>query len=276
MPAANAIVVGAVMYDPKVSLIWNIIKGFFAEQGCPIDCVFFSTYELQVDALVSGRIDVAWNSPLAWVDAQRRTGGRCRALAMRDTDRDRITHLVVRRDGGVRGIADLRGKTVALGAKDSPQAALLPIHHLRQHGLIANHDFAPQFHDVLVGKHGDHVGGERDGMRSLEAGESDAAAVLDLNWEAWQADGTVDPNRLGILSSTARFDHCNFTVLGRFPDERAGRWTEVLFRMRYDNPAHREMMDLEGLKAWLPGRTSGYLPLAEATKEQRFFERSIE
>ncbi len=274
MPAANAIVVGAVMYDPKVSLIWDIIKGFFEQQGCSIDCVFFSTYELQVDALVEGRIEVAWNSPLAWVDAQRRTGGTCRALAMRDTDRDRVTHLIVRRDGGVRGIKDLRGKTVALGARDSPQATLLPVHHLRQHGLVANHDFVPQRHDVLVGKHGDHIGGERDAMASLEAGDSEAAAVLDLNWAAWQADGTVDPNRLGILSSTAEFDHCNFTVLDRFPGDRARRWTDVLFRMRYDNPAHREMMDLEGLKAWLPGRTSGYVALAEATEEQRFFDQS--
>jgi hypothetical protein len=42
--------------------------------------------------------------------------------------------------------------------------------------------------------------------------------------------------------------------------------------MSYDNPAHREMMDLEGLKAWLPGRTSGYEILAEATRDQRFFD----
>ena len=37
--------------------------------------------------------------------------------------------------------------------------------------------------------------------------------------------------------------------------------------MRYDNPAHREMMDLEGLKAWLPGRTTGYAALADAVRE---------
>ena len=63
-------------------------------------------------------------------------------------------------------------------------------------------------------------------------------------------------------------------MLDRFPDDRARRWTDVLFRMRYDNPAHREMMDLEGLKEWLPGRTSGYVGLAEAAEEQRFFDRS--
>lgn len=42
--------------------------------------------------------------------------------------------------------------------------------------------------------------------------------------------------------------------------------------MRYENPAHREMMDLEGLQAWLPGRTTGYQELSEAVSEQHFFE----
>jgi phosphonate transport system substrate-binding protein len=41
--------------------------------------------------------------------------------------------------------------------------------------------------------------------------------------------------------------------------------------MDYANPAHREMMDLEGLKAWLPGRTTGYAALGEAADELRFF-----
>ena len=49
------------------------------------------------------------------------------------------------------------------------------------------------------------------------------------------------------------------------------RWLEALFSMRYDEPAHREMMDLEGLKEWLPGRTSGFGPLSEAVERQRFF-----
>ena len=92
------ILVGAVVYDPKVVVIWDIIKDFFEDQDHPIDYVFYSNYELLVDALLAGHIDIAWNSPLAWVDAQRRTGGTCRALAMRDSDRDRVTHLLVRRD----------------------------------------------------------------------------------------------------------------------------------------------------------------------------------
>ena len=264
------ILVGAVVYDPKVTVIWDIIARFFAEQDCPIDCVYYTNYTIQVDALLSGHIDIAWNSPLAWVDAQRRAGGSCRALAMRDTDRDRVTHLLVRSDGP-RMRQDLDGRTVAVGASDSPQATLLPLHHLHEHGVT------PKVlrHDVLVGKHGDHVGGERDALMALLDGRADAAAVLDLNWQLWSTDGTADPARVRVLDTTAPFDHCNFTATERLAPRRAEDWARVLMSMDYANPAHREMMDLEGLRRWLPGRTSGYAALEAAVREQGFFEPAM-
>src|SRR5258708_12152533 len=103
----SPIVVGAVIYAPKVALIWDIIKDFFEKDGCPIDWVYYTNYKMQVDALIAGHIDIAWNSPLAWVDAVRRTGGKCRAVAMRDTDRDRVTHILVRRGGAIKSLTDL-------------------------------------------------------------------------------------------------------------------------------------------------------------------------
>jgi len=266
------ILVGAVIYDPKVAVIWDIITRHFAAEGCVMDCVFYTNYELQVEALLAGQIDIAWNSPLAWIDAQRRSGGACRTLAMRDTDRDRRTHLLVQSGGPVHRIADLRDRVVAVGASDSPQATLLPLHHLSRAGLRADRDFRVLRHDVLVGKHGDHVGGERDALAALESGRADAAAVLDLNWDLWQSDGTADPARIGILATTEPFDHCNFTVAATLPAARAEAWSRALLAMDYANPAHRTMMDLEGLRAWLPGRTSGYVDLETATREQRFFE----
>ena len=266
------ILVGAVIYEPKVAVIWDTIKEFFAAEGCPIDYVFYSNYELQVRALVGGHVDVAWNSPLAWVEAVRLTGGAVRAVAMRDTDRDRVSHVVVRADGGVRALGDLRGKVIATGALDSPQATLIPLQLLRTGGLVAGKDVTVKRFDVLVGKHGDHIGGERDAMQCLQRGDAAAACVLDLNWERWTSDGTVDPARFRVLATTPKFDHCNFTVLDRFARDDEKRWTDTLFRMSYDNPAHREMMDLEGLRAWLPGRTSGYDVLTEAVRDQGFFE----
>lgn len=264
------IIVGAVLYDPKVSVIWDIIRDFFEDNGCPMDVVFYTNYDLQVTALLEGHLDIAWNSPLAWLDSQRRSKGTCRAIAMRDTDRDRVSHLITAA-GGPQTIEDLRGKVVALGARDSPQATLIPLGMLHRHGLEADSDFQARRFDVLVGKHGDHVGGELEAYQCLERGEASASAVLDLNWESWTRDGTADPDRFRVLATTDRFDHCVFTVRGDFQADRQQRWLEVLHSMSYDDPTHREMMDLEGLKAWLPGRTSGFGPLGEAVEVTRFF-----
>jgi ABC-type phosphate/phosphonate transport system substrate-binding protein len=265
------VIVGAVLYDPKVSVIWEIIRDFFDEHGCPMDVVFYTNYELQVLALVDGHLDIAWNSPLAWLDAQRVSGGTCRAIAMRDTDRDRVSQVVVRVDSAIQSLADLRGQVIALGAKDSPQATLIPVGMLQRAGLEPGRDFEARRFDVLVGKHGDHVGGELEAFRCLAAGDAAACAMLDLNWVAWTADGTIDQERYRILAATDRFDHCVFTVRENFAAEKERRWLEVLFSMTYENPKHRQMMDLEGLKAWLPGRTTGFGPLTAAVETERFF-----
>jgi ABC-type phosphate/phosphonate transport system substrate-binding protein len=265
--------VAAVMYDPKVSVIWEIIRAFLESRGCLVDVAFYSTYERQVEALLDGTIDIAWNSPLAWLDAQRQSGDTCRAIAMRDTDRDRVSYFVAPRDGPVKTLADLRGRTLATGALDSPQAMLIPLGRLRQDGLDPDVDLTIRGFDVLVGKHGDHVGGERDAFECVRRGEAAACAMLDLNWEGWTRDGTIDADRFAIVAETDRFDHCVFTVRQYFDADAEQRWLDALFAMRYDNPGHREMMDLEGLKAWLPGRTTGFGPLTAAVASERFFER---
>lgn len=265
------ILIGAVLYDPKVSVIWDIISAFFEENGCPIDVVFYTNYELQVEALLQGHIHIAWNSPLAWLDAQRQAGGSCRAIAMRDTDRDRVSHLITRRQGSIKTIEDLRGKTIAVGAKDSPQATLIPLGLLQRHGLEPGRDVHVRRFDLMVGKHGDHIGGERQAFDCLASGAAAASALIDLNWQAWTKDGTINPNEYTILATTEPYDHCCFTVRGDFPPARQQQFLQALFAMRYENPTHREMMDLEGLKAWVPGRTSGYVVLQEAVERQQFF-----
>jgi ABC-type phosphate/phosphonate transport system substrate-binding protein len=60
-------------------------------------------------------------------------------------------------------------------------------------------------------------------------------------------------------------------VRSDFEPAREQRWLEALFSMSYDNPDHRKMMDMEGLRQWLPGRTTGFGPLQEALERQGFF-----
>src|SRR6516225_4756922 len=204
--------VGAVAYDPKVVTIWEGFKAYFEKRGTPIDYVLYSTYDAQVEANLAGEIDVAWNSPLAWVKSQLVSHRRCRAIAMRDTDRDLTTTILVRKDSNVTSLIDLKGKAIAVGASDSPQATLIPLSMLADAGVVPGEGCRVVYHEVMVGKHGDHVGGERDAARALAAGNADAACVLDSNYTVFINEGTLDPGTTRVLASTPPYDHCNFTV----------------------------------------------------------------
>src|SRR5438067_1596723 len=129
------IVIGAVAYDPRVVPIWEAMWEYYREAGLPIDYVLYSNYDSQVEALLARQIDIAWNTNLAWVKLHRRTGGRCRALAMRDVDAEFKTVFAARVDSGIESLADVRGKRLALGSADSGQAAILPLHFLKEAGV---------------------------------------------------------------------------------------------------------------------------------------------
>ncbi|HZT56692.1 MAG TPA: PhnD/SsuA/transferrin family substrate-binding protein [Burkholderiaceae bacterium] len=270
----NPLVMGAVAYAPKVVTIWEGFKAWFAEQGLAFDYVLFSNYERQVEAQFDGRIQLAWNSPLAWERARRIAAARglkVEAVAMRDTDCDLRSVFVVRDDRAIATLADLRGRTLGVGAIDSPQATLIPLDHLRQLGLVGGRDFRVRRFDVLGGKHGDHIGGERDAARALLAGEVDACCMIDGNHLAFGLDGTLPAGSTRILATTGAFDHCNFTASPGAPEAAVRQFTGLLLKMRWDDPQVRPLLELEGLRAWQRGRTSGYALLARAIDDEAFY-----
>ncbi|HVC95104.1 MAG TPA: PhnD/SsuA/transferrin family substrate-binding protein, partial [Pirellulales bacterium] len=190
------IVVGAVAYDPRVVPIWEGMREYFLASSTPIDYVLFSNYDSQVRALLAGQIEIAWNTNLAWVKVHRRTQGACRALAMRDVDVEFTTSFVVRSESGIRSLADLRGKRLALGSADSAQAAILPIHYMQQAGLEPERDFSLLRFDLDVGKHGDTGASELEVLRALGEGRADAGALGSSTWLGEVSKGRVDPTRL--------------------------------------------------------------------------------
>jgi ABC-type phosphate/phosphonate transport system substrate-binding protein len=260
--SGDELVLGAVAYDTKVVAIWEGFRTYFKTNELPFDFVLYSNYERQVEAHLRGEIDVAWNSPLAWVETRRAAGAGRRqveAVAMRNTDRDLTSVVIVRADGPVRELVDLRGRQIAVGAADSPQATLIPLLALAEAGVECD----VVRHDVLLGKHGDHVGGERNAVRALLDGKADAACLMDGNRLAFVREGLIGVNAVRVLLQSPAYDHCNFTILDGGPGS-IGRFRDLLLAMSYEDPALRQLLDMEGLQAWLPGRTTGYALLERA------------
>jgi phosphonate transport system substrate-binding protein len=92
--------------------------------------------------------------------------------------------------------------------------------------------------------------------------------VIDGNRLAFAREGLIGVNAVRVVLQTAPYDHCNFTVLDGGPPT-IGRFRELLLGMSYEDPALRPLLDMEGLKAWLPGRTSGYALLERAVDRSK-------
>ena len=267
MSKKETLIMGAVAYDAKVVTIWEGFRDYFRQRGLDFDFVLYSNYERQVESHLAGHMDVAWNSPLAWLQAKagaERQERRAEAICMRDTDRDLTSVIVVKDSSSIQSLGDLAGKRVGLGAQDSPQANLIPLHHLADAGLRGGEEIETVTFDLLIGKHGDHIGGEREAVQALLRDEVDAACIIDGNYLAFSQEGTLPPGSARVISRTAPYDHCNFTIFDDAPAELIGRFRDLLLEMSYADPQVRPLLDMEGLTQWLPGRTSGYAQLEGA------------
>ncbi len=262
----NPLVIGAVAYTANVVPIWEGIRDYFRDSPAEMDFVLFSNYGRQVDALLAGHIDIAWNTNLAYVRTVLQTQGRCRALAMRDTDTTFATVFVARPGSGLNGPQSMKGSRLALGSADSAQAAILPMHYLARAGIDESELEVARFNSD-IGKHGDTGRSELDAIAAVIAGDADVAAIGVTTWDAIGRDELM-PDALEEVWRTEIYCHCMFTALDTLPAERYEPWVKKLLMMDWDIPADRRILELEGLRQWVPPQLAGYSALFEAVAEQ--------
>lgn len=265
----ETLLVGAVAYHERVVPIWEVFREYFNAKGIPVDYVLFSNYERQVEALLSGQIQIGWNTNTAYVRVRHVVDQPVRILGMRDVDSDWATLVVTRKGEGVEKVSDLAGKRLALGSRDSGHAAILPLYYLEKEGLDAADCDLIRF-DTDLGKHGDTGDSELKVLRAVADGEVDAGAVGAPIWASLKSKADPLIQGLEVQWRSEAYYHCNFTVLGSLDEAVGDGWRDALLSMDYNDPALRNAMDLEGVKKWLPGDEKGYHTLAEAMTRQGY------
>lgn len=277
---SRTIWVGAVAYDPKVVTIWEGMRRYFQEEASlPVEVVLFQSYDAQVMALLASsgdfvpRIDIAWNTNLAYLQADEWSSHRCRPIAMRDTDIGWATKIVAASAGSVATLDDLKGRTLALGSRDSGHAAILPVHFLERQGLVEGKDYRTLRFDSDVGKHGDTGTSETEVVRAILDGRANAGAVGSPFWNKVRAERLVPKGALVEIWTSPPYNHCMFTTRPGLEPSMEQRFAEALSGMSYDNPRHRPVLEAEGLRRWMPPQLDGYNSLRTAGEQQGFFKR---
>ena len=278
---SKTIWLGAVAYDPKVVTIWEGMRRYFHEEAhLSLEVVLFQSYEAQVVALLAQagdavpRIDIAWNTNLAYLQSEEWSGHACRAIAMRDTDLGWMTKIVAVAGGPISTVPDLKDRTLALGSRDSGHAAILPVYFLDQQGMSEGKDYRTMRFNSDLGKHGDTGTSEVEVVRAVLDGRADAGAIGSPFWNTVRNEHLVPEGRLREIWSSPPYNHCMFTARPDLDLEQEHRFAEALSAMSYDNPSHRSILDAEGLQRWLPPHLDGYAALQQAAAQQGFFTRS--
>jgi ABC-type phosphate/phosphonate transport system substrate-binding protein len=272
--------VGAVAYDPKVVTIWEGMRRYFHEEAqLPVEVVLFQSYETQVMALLAAsgdllpRIDIGWNTNLAFLQSDEWSAHRCRPIAMRDTDLGWMTKIVAVTGGPVAKLADLKDRTLAIGSRDSGHAAILPVHFLEQQGLVEGRDYRSLRFNSDVGKHGDTGRSETEVVRAVLDGRAEAGAIGSPYWNTVRSERLMPEGALTEIWTSPPFNHCMFTARPDLDQALERQFADALSKMSYDNPSHRVVLEAEGLKRWVAPRLDGYSSLREASARQGFFER---
>ena len=266
----KTILLGAVAYDPKVVGIWDIIRDYSNEYGCKLDYVLFSNYERQVDSLLKGHIDIAWNTNVAWIRTLYATDNKAKAIAMRDTDLHWSTKFVVKKDSKIKNLEDLKGKKLGVGSADSSQANIMAIYYLNKNGLkikesdINNSEIDNESVNIIrynsdLGKHGDTGRSEWDVLEGLKNGSLDAGTIGSNTWIRILEEGLYPDGELISFYTSPDFCHCNFTVMPNIDSEISDNFVKMLMSQKKENPIIKKMMAMEGLNEWIiTGEIRGY------------------
>lgn len=279
----KTILLGAVAYDPKVVGIWDIIRDYSNEYGCKLDYVLFSNYERQVDSLLKGHIDIAWNTNVAWIRTLYATDNKAKAIAMRDTDLTWSTKFVVKKDSKIKNLEDLKGKKLGVGSADSSQANIMAIYYLNKNGLkikesdINNSEIDKESVNIIrynsdLGKHGDTGRSEWDVLEGLKNGSLDAGTIGSKTWIRILEEGLYPDGELISFYTSPDFCHCNFSVMPNIDSEISDNFVKMLMSQKKENPIIKKMMAMEGLNEWIitgEKELKGYDTLYEAMREQK-------
>ena len=274
---SETIWIGAVAYDPKVVTIWEGMRRYFVEEAkLSVEVILFQSYEAQVQALLVAagdagpRIDIAWNTNLAFLQSEEWSTRRCRPIAMRDTDLGWMTKIISVTGGPIASLNDIKGRTLALGSRDSGHAAILPVHFLKQQGLMEDKDYRTLRFNSDVGKHGDTGRSETEVVRALLDGRADAGAVGSPYWNTVKSERLVPEGSLREVWTSPPYNHCMFTACPGLDQARERKFADALAAMSFDNPEHRVVLEAEGLRRWVKPELSGYEALREASRQQGF------
>src|SRR5947208_12262030 len=163
--------------------------------GMPVRVTVASDYAAVIEALRNHTADLAFVHPGGYVLASREAKARIVARNLWHGKSTFTSRIYVRKDGGIKTVEDLRGKTMAFVDPGSSSGYIYPMVLLIQRGLVKNGDQKTFFSEVM------YAGAHDAAVRALVTAHVDAIASFDMAREQYLGD-PAERERIVVVAET--------------------------------------------------------------------------
>ena len=200
--------------------------------GLHFDLRMGDSYNAVVEGMVAGHIDIAFFGSVTFDEARRRGAAELLAVEERAGQSVYYAGLFHRLDSGMTGIADVRGKSLALGDPKSTSSFNVPIAMLLEAGIDPPRDLA---RILMAGSH-------TASLEQVEAGHVDVAAASLNAYDKMVAAGSLDGKKVGLLVKSFAIPSPPLAVRKGVPDEIRTRLRQAFHHLHETQGVTAEIM----------------------------------
>ena len=224
------------------------------ELGMKVQFTPVVDYAATVEGLAAKKLDLVWYGGFTSVQAVRRTQGRATRLALRQEDAEFKSVFIAKPGSGIKTLPDLKGKTFAFGSVGSTSGHLMPRSFLLEAKVNPERDFRQV---AFSGAH--------DATALwVESGKVEAGALNFLVWDKLVTTKKVDLSKVDVFYTTPPYVDYVWTARGDLDPGFQERITAAFLKLDYNNPEHRQLLDLHRTKKYIKANDADWKGIEEA------------
>jgi phosphonate transport system substrate-binding protein len=176
--------------DGTIADFQPIFDAVAKSTGLNFDIKVGQSYGGVIEAICSDVIDIAWFGPASYVPAHQRGCAELLAVDVKGGESVYYSGVYTRKDTGIESLADLEGRSLALGDPNSTSSFVAPVLLIAKAGLDPVNDLETV---RLMGSHS-------ASLQALEQGDVDAAGASFSSLNKAMEQGAITADNIVVLA----------------------------------------------------------------------------
>lgn len=235
--------------------------------GLPVKGFVTLDYGSAIEAMRGGRADLAFVDPLAFMMAHEQMGARPLLLEVYASGKPTYhSSIWVRKDRGIKQLADLRGKSIAFADQVDMSGHIMPRDTFVRAGLLSSKRIEGEFFKQVY-----FAGGDEQAMRAMFNGFTDAAGVSQYSLGLLRIE---EREQVTALANSIESPAHLLMARPGLADELSQRIQQVLLALDKTNPADKAILDkLYGVQGYAEAKLNDFAQIAKIAAGYGFVKK---